>query len=150
VKSDEGVVLEAEFYVDPAEVFVEYNGRKYYRDGVLYGSVLKGLSLDEPDEHPLMPTLWSMLVIDYRRRPIQVKAIQLRSDNAESVAEWCGGQTVEEIERHEDGEKRFVGLNIPTLDGVIRASEGDYVVKEAHGGFTKISAQEFSSTYEMV
>ena len=48
----------------------------------------------------------------------------------------------------EDNTKRYVGLNIPTLEGVMRASEGDYVIKSTRGEFYPCKAGIFYETYE--
>lgn len=135
----------SDVYVDPARAFVVVEGVKYYRDGVLYGALLPSAEYDE--EHS-MPTLWSLIVIKYRKKAVEVEAIQLGKDNAEEVAQWCGGLIVEEIDP-EDDDKRYVAINIPTLEGTMRASEGDYVIKGVRGEFYPCKAEIFAATYEV-
>ena len=77
-----------------------------------------------------------------------VRAAQLTADSVASVVSWTGGKQVKEIDP-EDSEKTMVGINIPTLDGNVRASEGDYVVQHIETGrFEVWLAEEFEQTYE--
>lgn len=85
----------------------------------------------------------------WRKQPVEIEANCLTKDNAEAVALWCGGQLVEEI-NPEDSADRYVGINIPTLEGVMRASEGDYIIKGVQGEFYPCKPSIFTSTYEKV
>jgi hypothetical protein len=78
-----------------------------------------------------------------------VEAIQLTPNSVKDTALWCGGYEIEQYDAI-DRSKKFVGLNIPTMEGVKRASETDYVVKEATGTFSVMSQREFESKYELV
>jgi hypothetical protein len=135
-----------DIHVDPARAFVVVDGVTYYRDGILYGSLLPEADYDE--EHP-MPTLWSLIVIKYRKKPVEVEAVQLNKDNAEEIAQWCGGMVTEEIDPQDD-EKRYAAINIPTLEGTMRASEGDYVIKGTQGEFYPCKPGPFADTFEVV
>lgn len=132
-------------YVDPARAYVVYDGVTYYRDGVLYGTVLPEAEYNEEHE---MPTLWSLIVVKYRKRQVEVEAIQLRKDNAEEIAQWCGGLVVEEIDP-QDETHWWVGVNIPTLEGTLRASENDYVIKGTRGEFYPCKPEIFNEIYEV-
>lgn len=85
----------------------------------------------------------------WRKRPVTVEANLLTKENAEAVALWCGGQLVTEYDAL-DPTQSFVGINIPTLEGVMRASEGDYVIKGVQGEFYPCKPGIFTSTYERV
>lgn len=135
--------------VDVMGAHIVYNDVKYYRDGVLYGHNLNFHEDDfSPEDERLMPDLWSLIVIQYRKKPVVVEAIQLSKDNVEEVATWCGGAIAEEIDPTDD-EKRFVAINVPTLEGVMRASEGDYVIKGVKGEFYPCKPEIFQATYEI-
>jgi hypothetical protein len=78
-----------------------------------------------------------------------IEAVKLTKENVDEVAEWCTGKEVEEI----DGlnpEIRYVGLNFIAWDGVTRASEGDYIVKDAIGEFHLRWADNFERDFEKV
>ena len=135
----------SDLYVDPGGAFITYKGNMFYRDGVLYGTVLP--EADTVMEHSI-PTLWSSIVVKYRKKPVEVEAIQLMSDNAEEVAVWCGGVVIEEIDPV-DSDKKWVGINIPTLEGVMRASEDDYIIKGTKGEFYPCKPAIFVDIYDL-
>lgn len=84
----------------------------------------------------------------YRKKAVTVEANKLTKDNAEAVALWCGGNLVDEFDAI-TGDK-FVGINIPTLEGVMRASEGDFIIKGVQGEFYPCKPGIFAATYETV
>jgi len=85
----------------------------------------------------------------YRLIPVSIEAAQLSVDTAERISVWSGGRIVEEIDPV-NSTKRFVAMNIPTLEGVKRASEGDYVVRSLSGEFDVMRAREFERKYEII
>lgn len=86
----------------------------------------------------------------YRRKAGgSVEVNRLTKENAIAVTLWCGGVQVEEIDVLDPGTK-YVGINVPTLHGMARASEGDYIIKGEHGDFWPCKEDQFYSTYEKV
>lgn len=85
----------------------------------------------------------------YQKKPVVVQATQLSPATAKDLAEWCGGQLVEEIDPL-DSNKKFVAINLPTLEGARRASEGDWVVKGTRGEFYRVDDAEFKNTFVKV
>lgn len=83
----------------------------------------------------------------YRLIVQSVEAMSVLPETLVDVAMWCGGLTREEIDPV-DSKKKFVGINIPTLMGVLRASQGDFIVKDHNGIFDRMPANEFHSKYE--
>lgn len=75
-----------------------------------------------------------------------VEAEQLTPGSANYVAAWCGGRKVEEIDALDD-EKRYVGLNVLTLDGPKRAQENDYIIKFPAGNFQVMPSHKFHAKY---
>lgn len=51
-------------------------------------------------------------------------------------------------EGHQDGEK--IGLDIPTSEGLVHASENDWIIKDARGEFDIFGSDIFDKTYEPV
>lgn len=84
----------------------------------------------------------------YRKKPVVVEAVKLSKANAAEVTQWCGGLEVEEVDPY--SEAVFVGVNIPTLEGTMRASEGDYVIKGTQGEFYPCKPDAFDGTFELV
>lgn len=85
----------------------------------------------------------------YRSKPVIIEANLLTKENAEAIAVWCGGRLVEEANAENPLDK-YVGINVPTLNGPARASEGDYVVKGELGDFWPCKPNQFASKYEKV
>ena len=87
----------------------------------------------------------------YRRKDTgaEVEAIQLTKENIQEVAEWCVGQEVKEIDSL-DNSKTYVGLNFISWDGMARASEGDYIIKDPLGNFISRWGSSFEETFEKV
>lgn len=81
-----------------------------------------------------------------------VTAIQLSNENVPTVLDFCGGVEVEEIDCS-DSKKRFKGVNVPTLEGVKRASikptGGDWIYKR-DGSFNVMTNIQFLQTYKKV
>lgn len=83
----------------------------------------------------------------YTKKAITIEANRLTKDNAEALAIWCGGRLVEELDAHTPTDK-YVGINIPTLEGVMRASEGDYIIKGVKGEFYPCKPDIFHTSYD--
>jgi len=80
-----------------------------------------------------------------------VEAMQLTPSQVSAAALWCGGMEVDEVDAL-DSTKKFVGLNVPALtpNGVERASQGDYIVKNLRGEFSVVKPGEFEANYEPI
>jgi hypothetical protein len=82
----------------------------------------------------------------FRKRPVEVEARQLGRGFEEDLAimEWCGGM-VPPIGF--EGEYLF---RIPTLEGDMRATSGDYIIRGVEGEFYPCKPAIFLATYEEV
>lgn len=79
----------------------------------------------------------------------EIEAIEITPDKVQKAALWTGG--VEVVEIHPlDKTIKFVALNFMTPDGIKRASEGHYVVKDALGNFSSMGPNEFHSKYKLI
>lgn len=85
----------------------------------------------------------------YQIKMYTVEAIQINAESVDRAALWCGGVKVDEYDPL-DHTRKFAALNVPTMSGVKRAQQGDYVVKETGGEFRVISKHDFESKYEVV
>ncbi|MBC1982787.1 hypothetical protein [Listeria booriae] len=93
----------------------------------------------------------------YRKKPVVVEAVQLTWENWNEVCEFVtlpwGPDGVRGC--HSDkgvvsdsGER--IGLIIPTLEGEMKAVQGDYIVRGVQGEFYPCKPKIFESTYELV
>lgn len=86
------------------------------------------------------------------KAPISVEAMELSPITVHKAAIWTGGVEIEEIDP-EDNTKRFVALNIPTNrpeNPVVRVQEGDYIVKDPQGRFSRVSGEDFDKYFTLV
>lgn len=77
----------------------------------------------------------------YRKKPVVIDAIQYSGDNAVEIDEFVG-QTLTRLLMSP------VILVIPTLEGDMKASSGDYIIKGVKGEFYPCKPDIFESTYE--
>lgn len=80
----------------------------------------------------------------FRKKPVMVEAVQFRGpSNAIAVARWVG-------EHAHVGCRETLGdqVVINTLEGVMRASPGDWIIKGVEGEFYPCKPDIFAATYE--
>lgn len=78
-----------------------------------------------------------------------IEAAQLTKENVVEITAWCRGVEVVEYDAV-NKENAYVGINLMTLAGPTRASEGDYVVKDSVGNFHVLMNHIFEATIEPV
>ena len=86
----------------------------------------------------------------YRKKPVVIEAVRVTPTNVREVAAWCGGRVISEA-KSSDPTDVYVGLDIPTLEGVMRAQTyhgGDYVIRGVQGEFYRCEPDIFEATYE--
>lgn len=81
----------------------------------------------------------------YVTRPDRVDAVEVIPENVEEI-QALGGEIVEESNPVIPSQK-YMGVNMPTFRGVVRASEGDFIVRGRHG-FEVWKKEEFRSQYQ--
>jgi len=74
----------------------------------------------------------------YRKKPVVIEAVQLRWDNWEEMCDFAGVGKLEDGKpqgAHLNGDLNVIGLLIPTLEGVMKAEQDDYIIKGVKGEF---------------
>ncbi len=79
-----------------------------------------------------------------RKKPVEVEAYQLTEDTAGMLADWCKGLLVKRGDNFEPS------IQIMTLEGVMTARKGDWVIKGVAGEFYPCAPEIFNKTYEIV
>ena len=82
----------------------------------------------------------------YRKKPVVIEAKRLMEPNLpDEIARWCDGRVcgVGDV-----GAK--VWIEIDTLEGVMRAGYGDFIIKGVNGEFYPCKPDIFAMTYEAV
>ena len=77
----------------------------------------------------------------FRKKPVEIEAIQLTENNIDALVEFCG----DKIKSHP-----LTGVVIETLEGNMLASNGDYIIKGVKGEFYPCKPDIFEMTYETV
>lgn len=76
----------------------------------------------------------------FKKKPVVVEAVRLTSETPDdAIIEFLGDlqYTFDEY-----------GIDIPTLEGVIHASVGDYIIRGVAGEFYPCKPEIFLATYE--
>lgn len=87
--------------------------------------------------------------IRFRKRPVEVDAIQWTGDNIVAVLNFFDAgreTTIVNINCPADRSQGWV--EIPTLEGKMRASVGDWIIKGVKGEFYPCKPDIFAETYE--
>jgi hypothetical protein len=75
----------------------------------------------------------------FRKKPAVIEAIQFKC-NFDEIEEFCGGDA-----DYRDGE-----IVVATLEGALRASPDDWIIKGVKGEFYPCKPDIFAATYEPV
>ena len=76
-----------------------------------------------------------------------IQAMEVSPQLVKVISVWCGGLEVEEIHPF-DNQTRYPAINVPTPEGVKRASIGDHVIKRSDKTFDVVKPNEFQHTYQ--
>lgn len=82
----------------------------------------------------------------YRKKPVTIEAIQW-TDNISEILTFCKDAEFE-VRHGITGDWRNLYIN--TLEGRMKASQGDYIVKGVNGEFYPCKPDIFERTYEKV
>lgn len=87
----------------------------------------------------------------YRKKPVEVEAMHFmkgaQSGFGYEIAAWCGGRFNTDVKPSDHTDVRYT-ISIPTLEGVVTANEGDYIIRGVQGEFYPCRPDIFEATYE--
>jgi len=93
----------------------------------------------------------------FRQKPIVVEAIEFRTDNIKQVIEFLEGGILDlssnMLQLYFERYKYIAikeGIKIPTLEEVMTASLGDWIIKGISGKFYPCKPDIFEKSYEKV
>ena len=84
----------------------------------------------------------------YRKKPIVIEAVQLKNESIIEIINWTTDYINIEIDTDEND--NIIGMIIPTLEGAMKASMNDYIIKGINNEFYPIKSEIFFKTYEKV
>jgi hypothetical protein len=79
----------------------------------------------------------------FRKKPVEIEARRVGVEGWNSIANWCGGEILK------DG-KKFSCILIKTLEGTMRADDGDWIIRGVNGEYYPCKPDIFEQTYEAV
>ena len=80
----------------------------------------------------------------YRKKPVVIEAFRFQIDNA--MPDWFNEKRItNEIVTHDDGT-----VEIETLEGVMKANRGDYIIQGVNGEIYPCKPDIFEKTYDEV
>ena len=91
----------------------------------------------------------------YRKKPVVIDAIQYIGSNGTEIMTFVGRQLQESkppsaMEYDKDIPNEAYSIIIPTLEGDMKCSKGDYVIKGIQGEYYPCKPIVFEQTYELV
>ena len=91
----------------------------------------------------------------YRKKPVEVEAVQFTGNNDDEIANFLKGQSADVGLRatlSDEGKvlscEKYIILK--TLEGEMKAIKGDYIIKGVKGEFYPCKPDIFDETYERV
>ena len=96
----------------------------------------------------------------YRKKPVVIEAVQWNGDNEEEIRRFAGiaaafkyivsrgNLTSLALAKPQSGYIKSVILEINTLEGVMQASLGDYIIRGVNGEYYPCKPDIFDKTYE--
>lgn len=84
----------------------------------------------------------------YRKKPVEIEAVEYTRSNGGAAAKWCGGREHSEV-KASDPTDVAEWIDIPTLEGTMRASIGDFIIRGVNGEFYPCKPDIFAKTYEL-
>ena len=89
----------------------------------------------------------------FRTKPVIKEAVQLLWPNWNEICDFVGvGKLTDGKPEgfNPKGDVYTIGLYIPTLEGLMEAVEGDWIIKGLRGEFYSCKPDIFEATYEKV
>ena len=87
----------------------------------------------------------------FRKKPVMIEAHKLTAQNYQSVKIWCKSLVGRCAEYGDEGKEISpCYIVIKTLEGNMRANQGDYIIKGIHGEFYPCKEEIFLQSYEEV
>ena len=87
----------------------------------------------------------------YRKKPVVIEAVRWTGKNREEIRAFCTHSAIFTAQKQRaDGLVIAYDLMISTLEGMLYASVGDYIIKGVNGELYPCKPDVFAKTYERV
>lgn len=90
-------------------------------------------------------------VRQYRKQPVQIEAVRYQgsSTHAGLIQQWMAGTGGGSLSEAAVLTRDIRPMEIDTLEGIVRAKPGDWIVKGVEGEFYPVRDAIFRKTYEV-
>lgn len=85
----------------------------------------------------------------YKKKPIEIEAIQFTGNNWKMIEYWSADSVYVRGTELPD-EQKEMEMSVDTLEGQVRAKVGDYIIKGIRGEFYPCERTIFEESYEEV
>lgn len=85
----------------------------------------------------------------YRKKPVVIEAMRLTRKYADVAVDFIGAENIESYNLGEFAQDGCY-IKIKTLEGVMEADEGDWIIQGVKGEFYPCKPDVFEMTYEAV
>ena len=86
----------------------------------------------------------------YRKKPVEIDAIQLHMSNMEPLIKQMRRDGYEVESFSQPPMRAITGIKIKTLEGVMLANFGDWIIKGVQGEYYPCKPDIFEKTYDLV
>lgn len=87
----------------------------------------------------------------YKKKPVVIEAVQYNGLNTDEIKKFVGDNLeIDCVRDGSDGTPVWFDLKIKTLEGIMTASKGDFIIKGVNGEFYPCKPDIFEKTYEKV
>lgn len=86
----------------------------------------------------------------YRKKPVEIDAVQLHMSNMENLIEQMRRDGYEVESFSQPPMRAISGLKIKTLEGTMQANFGDWIIKGVQGEYYPCKPDIFEKTYDLV
>ena len=87
----------------------------------------------------------------YVKKPIAIEAVKWKGFNNDEIKDFAGDNVKIEVIREGDADRGIppcIDCSIKTLEGVMKANVGDYIIKGVNGEFYPCKQDIFEKTYD--
>jgi hypothetical protein len=81
----------------------------------------------------------------WRKKPVTIEAARWLPDDLEVAGQIAGWLQAHRVDFHVDGD---YSLSLPTLEGTMQATPGDWIIRGIQGEFYPCKNAIFEATYE--
>ena len=86
----------------------------------------------------------------YRKKPVVIEALQFCEGNFQEILDFSFGKAKRRIAYEGNTPIETNTIDISTLEGVMNATEGDYIIKGIENEFYPCKPNIFEKSYELV